>query len=382
MNDDSKTRQDGLESGSRKGVVAKVSTRLVSLDAFRGLAILGMLLVNNTVETAATPRHLKHAAWNQGVHFADLVFPWFLYIVGVAIPYAAASARKRGLSQLQYRLKAASRALMLVLLGCLIDSSVRRTPTLGLGVLQLIGLAYFAGTLLYPLKPGWRLGIAAELLVGYWVLIRFVPIPGIGPGSLTETHNLVKHINDTYLAAYGLSGLLSVIPTTALVLIGAATGDLLRLDRLGQRQKVIYLSLGGVVLTLLGLLWNVDLPFNKPMWTSSYILYTAGLGAIVLSVFYYVLDIKLWRAWAFGLVVCGVNAIVAYVAPILLKTLILQSWHWNYHGSTMSLQDAYVKALSGQFGVIWGSWIYTFSYMLFWWVILLWLYRRKLFLRV
>jgi predicted acyltransferase len=103
---------------------------------------------------------------------------------------------------------------------------------------------------------------------------------------------------------------------------------------------------------------------------------------MVLSVFYYVLDLRLWRVWAFGLVVCGVNAIVAYVAPILFKTFILQGWHWNYYGSTMSLQDAYVKALSGQFGAIWGSWAYTFSYMLFWWVILFWLYRRKVFLRV
>ena len=382
MSDDAKIKQNGLESGSGEGVVAKTSARLVSLDAFRGLTILGMLLVNNTVETAATPRHLIHAPWNQGVHFADLVFPWFLYIVGVAIPYAAASARKRGLSRPRYDLKAASRALMLVLLGCLIDSSVRRTPTFDLGVLQVIGLAYFACVLLYPLRPSWRLGIAGSLLLGYWVLIRFMPIPGVGPGNVTETHNLVKYFNDTYLAAYGLSGLLSLIPTTALVLIGAATGDLLRLERPSRRQKVVYLSLGGVLLTLLGILWNIDLPFNKPMWTPSYILYTAGLGAMVLTVLYYVLDVKLWRAWAFGLVVCGVNAIVAYVAPILFKMFILQGWHWNYHGSTVSLQDAYVNALSGRFGEIWGSWMYTFTYMLFWWVILLWLYRRKVFLRV
>ena len=125
------------------------AARLVSLDAFRGFAILGMLLVNNTVETPATPKHLTHAQWNQGVHFADFVAPWFLYIVGTAIPYAAASAKKRGMSNLQYGLKAAYRAVILVLLGLLVDSSVNHKPTIGLGVLQLIGLSYLAAALLY-----------------------------------------------------------------------------------------------------------------------------------------------------------------------------------------------------------------------------------------
>ena len=177
-----------------------------------------------------------------------------------------------------------------------------------------------------------------------------------------------------------LRGLLSVIPTTALVLIGSATGDLLRLENLDQWRKVIYLLLGGVALTLLGILWNIDLPFNKPLWTSSYILYTAGLGAIVLSASYFLLDIKGWRAWAFPLVVYGSNAIFAYVAPILFKFYVLQAFRWP--GPKVNLQDAYINALSGWFGIIWGSWLYTISYMLFWWLVVLWLYRRKMFLRV
>lgn len=351
--------------------------RLVSLDAFRGLTILGMLLVNNTVATAATPRHLSHAAWNQGVHFADLVFPWFLYIVGVAIPYAAASARKRGMSSTQYGLKAAYRAIVLVGLGLLIDSSVNHRLTIGLGVLQLIGLSYLAAALLYELKLGWRMCIAASLLLAYWVLLRFVPVPGIGVGSITENHNLIQHLNDTYLSALHLRGLLSVMPATALVLIGSATGDLLKLDSLHAARKVMYLFLGGVTLTLLGALWNLDLPFNKPLWTSSYILYTAGLGAMALSAFYLCVDVIGWRAWAFPLVVCGGNAIFAYVAPILFKVFVLQGI-----GSPVTLQDTYIRALSGRFGVIWGSWLYTFTYMLFWWLIVFWMYRRKVFLKV
>lgn len=138
--------------------------RLVSLDAFRGLTIALMLLVNNTALDTATPIQLTHAPWNGGIRLADLVFPWFLFCVGVAIPFASASFAKRGLPVWRYDLKALSRAVLLILLGCLIDSSLAKHPILDLGVLQIIGLAYLVGALLYEL-PSLRRGLLAALFL-------------------------------------------------------------------------------------------------------------------------------------------------------------------------------------------------------------------------
>lgn len=353
--------------------------RLVSLDAFRGLTIIGMLLVNNIALDSATPRHLAHAGWNEGITFADLVFPWFLFIVGVAIPYAAASRVKKGIPIWKYDIKVFSRAAMLVLLGCFIDSSLNKTPTFDLGVLQLIGLAYMAGALLCEFPTHARLVIAAGLLVLQWLTIRFVPVPGVGAGVFTESSNIIKHFNELYFKPYHLGGLLSVVPTSALVLIGTAVGDIFRKEKIAEVKKVMLVILGGIILLLTGWLWTFELPFNKPFWTASYILYTAGLGSIILGLFYLIIDVKRLKSWAFPLVVFGMNAIAAYVTPIIVKIYILQGWTWGGHDTFQQAVIAYCKTAAGQF---WGGWIYTGCYIVFWWLVMLILYRKKIFLRV
>lgn len=359
------------------------SGRLVSLDAFRGLTILGMLLVNNAAMDTATPRHFTHAAWNSGVHFADLVFPWFLLIVGVAIPYAFASHLKRGMPTSRYLLKAASRAMVLFLLGCFIDSSVAKQPIIGLGVLQLIGLAYFAAVLIYQLPTRWRAAVALGLLVAHWAAIRFIPVPNLGAGAFLETGNLIYYLNQAYLQQYHLKGIISVVPTSALVLIGSAIGDLLRIQKRTPMTKTAYLFAAGAVLTIAGWLWNLDLPFNKPLWTSSYILYTAGLGSVLLGILYLVIDVKGWRRWSFPLVVLGMNAILAYVLPIIVKVYILQGWSWPVsHGPSLSLQQAALHSLIAQVGRVYGGWLYTCGYIALWWLVLLGFYRKRVFLRV
>src|SRR5574340_20636 len=237
----------------------RARARLTSLDAFRGLTILGMLIVNNIALDTATPTTLTHAPWNRGVYLADLVFPWFLLIVGVALPFSVASQRAKGVAGWRAAAKAASRTALLVLLGCLIDSSTAKRPLFGLGVLQLIGLAYLVGALLYRLPHYARIGAAAALLVGHWALLRFVPVPGVGAGVFTEQANLVKYVNDIYLRPFHLAGLLSVAPTAGLVLIGTMVGDLLRAARLTPGRKLAALQLLGVGLAVAGWLWNLDL---------------------------------------------------------------------------------------------------------------------------
>lgn len=357
--------------------------RLTSLDAFRGLTILGMLLVNNIALDTATPKQLSHAMWNEGVHFADLVFPWFLLIMGVAIPYAAAAFKKKGLSLWRYDLKVVGRAAVLVLLGCLIDSSLLRRPVFDMGVLQILGLAYLVGALLYELPLERRLILAGAFLLAHWATIRFVPIPGVGAGIFTPEQNVIRHFDRIYLEQLHLRGIISVIPTSALVLIGAALGDVLRRDAWAPMRKAAYLFAGGVALVLAGVLWNTDLPFNKPYWTSSYIVYAAGLGAILLGMLYLLIDVNGWRAWAFPLVVFGMNAIIAYVVPILVKIYIFQQWTWKMpDGSVLPLEQAAMHGFFVRFGRIPGGWLFTFAYIIFWWLVLLWMYRKRIFVRV
>jgi predicted acyltransferase len=356
---------------------------LVSLDAFRGLAILGMLLVNEKEFGPATPVHLRHARWNEGVHLADMVFPWFVFIVGVAIPFAAASRRRRGGRWLAHYLRIVRRTAILFLLGALINSSYADHPLLNMGVLQLIALAYLIAALLYsvPLKP--RIAVAACLLIGHWAIIRFLPIPGVGRGVFTESHNAITYLDQAYLRHYHLNGFLAAMTASALAIIGTAVGDLLRPRVERPLRKVGVLVASGIGLVVVGWLWNLNVPFNKPVWTASYVVFAAGWGSIVLGIFYLVIDVKGWRGWAFPLVVPGMNAIFAFVAPTLVNLHVLREWTWRMpDGSAVALEDAFKGVFFSHFGRVSGGVLYTFCLILFWWLVLLWLYRKRVFLRV
>lgn len=354
----------------------QVRARSIVLDAFRGLTILLMLLVNNAALDSATPPQLTHAPWGAGVHLADLVFPWFLFATGASIPFAWASSRRRGLGYGAWVLKALKRSLVLFLLGVFLVSAVAHTPLFALGVLQLIALAYGVGALLYPLPPTARWGLATLLLVGYWAAIRFVPVPGAGPGVFEEGQNLLFHLNQNYLAPLGLRGIPSVIPTAALVLLASGMGDLLR-SPLSSLQKGAYLSGLGLGLSLLGYVWSLDLEFNKPYWTPSYILLGTGSGALLLGLMVWAEGL-LGAGWALPLVVPGSNALLAYIAPILFKVWVLQDWKVG----SSSLQSWFLESLKANLGPWVGGWAYTLGFIGFWWLVLLWLYRRDWLWRV
>jgi len=368
---------------SRPGNLSATKTktaRLLSLDAFRGLTILLMLLVNNVALDASTPKHLQHAAWNGGVSLADLVAPWFLLCVGVAIPFSAASFARSGKPAWQYDLKVLKRGAMLILLGCLIDSSIANRPVFCLDVLQIIGLAYMVAALLYDLPLSRRMWMAGLMLVSYWAAIKFVPVPGIGAGVFEENRNFIAYLNATYLAPFNLSGLTSIVPTGALVMIGAMVGDILRRRDREQTWTLAWLTIAGAAMTGGGIAWNASLAFNKAVWTPSYILLSAGTGTLVLAAFYLIIDAQKWAKWSYPLVVLGANAIVAYVAPIMVKLWVLQRWHVG-HSST-SVQQWWTDLLKAHLGNVPGGWTYTIVYIAVWWIILWQLYRRELFVRV
>jgi predicted acyltransferase len=353
---------------------------VVSLDAFRGFVIAAMLLVNNLIWTARTPQQLMHAPWGQGVTFTDMIFPWFILAMGVAVPFSAGAAREGGQPRRRYLLRAARRAGLLVDLGWVIDSAVAHQPALGMGVLQLLGLVYLAGALAVRLPVGGRVLLAAGCLAGHWALIKFVPVPGAATPAFEADLNIIKYLNEVYLGPRHLAGIISVVPTSALVFLGTLLGDGLRRPSLrGGRIFAILLGVG-IALAVGGWVWQHDLPFNKPVWSASYILFSGGLGVLVLGLCYLAFDLARLRAAAYPLAVFGANAIVVYVASILFKVLILQGVRPG--GQAASLQQAVVGYLSARLGADLGGWAYTIGFIAFWWLVLLTLYRRRIFIRV
>lgn len=363
--------------------------RLLSLDAFRGAVIAGMLVVNNVPWTSATPRQLMHAPWGQGVTFTDMILPWFVLAMGVAVPQSHAA---RGAAWLRIW-RVVRRAVLLAGLGVLLNSLEVHRFVLNIDVLQLIGLAYLVAAAFGGLPMLARLAAAAVLLGAHAALLAFVPVPGAAAGSLLQGHNIVQYLNDAYLAHYHLAGLLSVAPAAALALIGGAAGEMLRRGVLSGREdesRAIHpaaaaaaVGLGGLALAGAGWAWGGVLPLSKPLWTASYALLAGGFGLALLAAFYALADLAGWRAVAAPLAVLGVNAIVAYVAPILFKVLVLDALHAHTAaGAFVSLESAIIASLVDRLGTVPALWLYTGAYVVVWWLGLVPLYRARIFVRV
>jgi predicted acyltransferase len=345
-----------------------------------------MLLVNNAALDTAVPRPFVHAPFGKTPTLADMVFPWFLLAVGMAIPFSSFGRREQGLSRWQRSLLTVRRAFALYLVGALIDSSLWRSPYWGLGVLQLIALAYLVGRTLYGLPSALR-GIAAGGMLGFyaWALNSW-EFAGYRPGALTETHNLVQHLNETVLAPYRMQGLASAIPTAALVLLGTLVGDaLMRGKEVPAARASLVLALG-CGMTIAGLIWGAFLPMSKTFWTPSYITFAAGWGTLLFFLLYVVMDLggaawKPLRWLAVPLAIFGANALIAYAGAILVKIHILQEWKIWYAGEKLTLQGAFLEMLTKRYGTVEGGWLYMGSYLLAVWLVCALLYWRKTFIR-
>ena len=370
--------------------------RMVSLDVARGITIAFMILVNNGGSGLYSYRQLEHSPWN-GWTLTDLVFPSFLFIAGISIVLSTETRLARGESKMTLRLHVVKRAAILFCLGLVVNGfPLFPLGTLRIyGVLQRIAICFLLASLLYlwNSKAWVAAATAITALLGYWILMRWVPIPGIGVPThnvalLDPNQNWVAFVDRKifphrlYEGVRDPEGLLSDIPAVGTILLGVLAGIWLRRPKT-VTAKAAGLLAGAVSGLLLGELWNVWFPINKKLWTSSYVLFAAGCTLLLLAVCFYVVEIKEWtRGWTFPWLVFGSNAITAYViSELLAGALFTIPVHDG--AQTVALQHyIYQKWFFHLVNPSFGSLLYAISYVLVCFVPVLVLYRKKIFIKV
>ncbi len=365
--------------------------RIVSLDVFRGITIAGMVLVNNPGTWSDIYWPLRHAEWN-GWTPTDLVFPFFLFIVGVAITLAFSSRLERGGTKRDLYLKVIKRTLIIFALGLLLNGfpyfelSELRIP----GVLQRIAICYLIASIIFlNTKTTHQVFITIALLVFYWLLMKLVAAPGFAAGDLTKEGSLASYVDRIVFGkhvwaqakVYDPEGLLSTIPAVATTMIGVLTGRWLKSEK-SAYEKVAGMFVAGAACVAVGWAWNSFFPINKALWTSSYVMFAGGLALQFLALCYWLIDIKSYRAWAKPFEVFGMNAIALYVGSGLMANLLglipvrsngtnIPLWSWIYQNIFASWATPVNASLA-----------FAISFVLVWLGLMWILYRRKIFISV
>jgi len=368
------------------------SSRLMSLDLFRGATIALMILVNDPGDGRASYWSLRHADWN-GWTPTDLVFPFFLFIVGVAMAFSFTSRLQRGEARKHLFTHVLWRGAVLFALGVFLNGFPNH---FGLdhwriyGVLQRIAICYVITSAL-ELWTGWRaqMAVAVACIAGYWVLMRYVSVPGFG----IPTHDIPLLDPDRNIAAWldrkvlmghlyegtrDPEGVLSTIPALATCLAGLLTGKWLRTANSGVEKAVSMLAVG-VLAILVGRTWDVWFPINKKLWTSSYVIFTAGLALMCLAACYWMVDVKRLRgAWTKVILVLGTNAIAAYFFSEFVAKLIE-----NIHIGGMTIQQSIYQRLFVPFASpANASLLFALMYVAFCWGAMALLYRKRIFIKI
>ena len=370
----------------------KPSNRLISLDVFRGITIAAMTLVNNPGTWSSIYWPLEHAEWN-GWTPTDLVFPFFLFIVGVSITLAfGRRIEERGVTRDLY-IKVIKRSLIIFALGLFLNGfphfhlSTIRIP----GVLQRIAVCYLVASVIFlGTRVRTQLLIALALLVFYYILMTKVPAPGFAAGDLTKEGSLASYVDRVVFGphiwkqgkVYDPEGILSTIPAIATTLFGILAGHWFRSERT-HYEKVAGLFVAGAVCVMIGWAWNPFFPINKALWTSSYVFFTAGLALQLLALCYWLIDIKGYRRWAWPFEVFGMNAIALFVGSGLMVKLMEMIRIPAADGSKDSSQGWIFDHLF----LSWASPVnaslaYAIAFVLVWLVLMWLLYRKNIFLKV
>lgn len=366
----------------------KPKDRLLSLDALRGFDMFWIIgggglfiaLANVTgwgwLEWWAEQQ--KHVKW-EGFRFEDLIFPLFMFISGVAIPFAILGKLKRGIPKKSLALKIVRRGLTLVLLGFVYNGFFKlqfSEPAFRFAsVLGQIGLGYlFAGLIvLYTRNYLFRLIWLGGILLGYAIVQNFIPVPDFGAGVLTPDGCINGYIDRLLLpgrlhgGVYDPEGLLCIVSAAGITLMGALAGEILRSKLWSNYQKLLILAIAGVVGIILALILKPYYPIIKSAWTTTFNLLAGGISFLLLAFFYLIIDVWKFRRWAFFFQVIGLNSITIYLGSVMIDFA---------HTSKFFLGG--LSRISGD----WGSVIFWIGVLAVKWLFLLYLYRRKIFLRV
>jgi predicted acyltransferase len=349
-----------------------------------------MIVVNNPGTWDAVYPPLRHAAWH-GWTPTDLIFPFFLFVVGVAITLALGRRREAGQTQARLLAKVLGRSVAIFVIGLALNGFPRydlatvRIP----GVLQRIAVCYGVAALVFlATRARTQAALAAALLLGYWALLTWVTVPGFGAGDLGPEGNLAAWLDRQLLGrhiwragrVYDPEGVLSTLPAIATTLMGVLTGHWLRSAR-PDRVKTAGMLAAGVVGVALGMAWGLVFPINKSLWTSSYALFTGGMALLGLGVCHWLVDVRGWRAWTRPFVVLGANALAAFVLSTVGAIVL----------SMLAAPGGTHATLRGMvYGRLFASWapatlaslLYALAYTLVWLVPLWALYRRRIILSV
>jgi predicted acyltransferase len=363
--------------------------RLASLDVFRGMTIALMIVVNNPGSWKYVFPPLRHAEWH-GWTPTDLVFPFFLFSVGVSLSFSLSRRKDSGASNYQLYFKIFRRALILFALGLLLrlipnfDFSTLRIP----GVLQRIAICYLLASLIF-LRTGTkaRILISAGCLVAYWLILKLIPVPGFGAGVLELEGNLCGYIDTQLLSGhlytpnFDPEGILSTLPAMVTTLLGTLTGDWLRISRSKLRKSFGLFSVG-IVLTAFGLWLHRFFPINKQLWTSTYVLFTAGAALLVLGFCYGFVDGLGIKKWTFPFLVFGTNAITVYVGASLMAKMkgVVEV---SSGGEAIPLKTyIYKTILQPIAGDYIGSLLFPLILLSAWFLILWPLYKKRIFIKI
>lgn len=354
------------------------SVRLSSLDAFRGITIAGMLLVNTASLSQSIHPWLAHAYWN-GCTLADCVFPFFLFIVGVSMAFSLAKYNQDYKPTRTVYGRLLRRGALLFALGLMLNAFLSDGwDTIEItGVLQRISLAYLATALIVlhlPRKAQWA--VAALLLVSYWVAYNAFPIPEpvYRPDTLTHSE----------IGTFGMMSKFGMMSTIAIVLMGYFTGAWLQTEavikNLRTSHQSMTLVLFGLSSIVLGKLWSLWLPLNKKLWTSSYTLFTVGLALLFLAVCYELIEVRKQQRWSYPAKILGLNSIFIFIASEMVIKL-LEKTHL---GGGRSSPDSYIWLNKHLFlnwsGTAIAGFLFALGMLLFWWMVAYYLYWRRWFI--
>jgi predicted acyltransferase len=367
--------------------------RTLALDVFRGLTIAGMILVNNPGTWSAIYDPLEHAAWH-GWTPTDLVFPFFLFVVGVSVTLALGRRAEASNNRRDLYLKITRRTVIIFALGLVLAGfpyfnlqTIRVT-----GVLNRIAVCYFFAAVIF-LKTDWRRQalVASALLVGYWALLALVPAPGYAAGDLSPQGNLAAYFDRLLLGehiwkgggkVYDPEGILSTIPAVATTLTGVLTGQFLR-SRRAPEEKAAAMFAAGAACVVAGWAWHHWFPINKALWTSSYVLFTTGMALQLLAACYWLLDIQGRRRWATPFLIFGTNALAVFFLSGIFARLLTVLKFTPADGKQITLQRlAFENLFAPWASPVNASLAYAVCFVLLWLGLMTILYRRKIFIKV